>query len=115
MKIEIARIWANAARSKEFKQGKGYLDKDNTLCILGLLCQIAIIQGVCDVQEAKKSLYSYDKQLGRLPVSVQEWAGMSGQCGEIKGEFVNLTWYNDHGDYTFPELAEIIDNNWENM
>lgn len=114
MKKEIAELWTRALRSGEFTQGIGFLDKNGKLCPLGVLSQLAMCYGVCDFTPVQ-TVGAYDNELGRVPVSVKEWAGLYGQNGEMKGEFVNLTALNDLYDYTLPEIAEVIDENWERL
>lgn len=114
MKQAIANVWCQALRSNEFVQGYGFLDKNGKVCPLGILSQLALTVGACDVTETPKG-YAYDKELGRIPESVKEWAGMYGQSGEIKGEFVNLTFYNDRLNFTLPEIADIIEEHWEDL
>jgi hypothetical protein len=114
MRKEVAEIWSKALRSGEFVQGIGYLDKKQSQCPLGILCLLALTVGVCEVA-AIKNAFAYDNQLARLPESVKEWAKMYGQNGEMRGEFVNLTWYNDVGEYTLEEIADLIDERWERL
>lgn len=114
MRKEVADIWCAALRSGEFKQGYGYLDLGHSLCPLGILTNLAMTVGICDCTEVKGK-YAFDGELGRLPVSVQEWAGMYGQSGEIRGEFVNLTAYGDLYGYTLKEIACVIEENYERL
>lgn len=114
MKKDIAILWTSALRSREFTQGFGYLDRNGSMCFMGVLTNLAMISGVCDVVETQKG-YAFDNEMGRLPLSVKEWAGMRGQNGEMEGEFVNLTAYNDFYGYNFTELAEIIEENYERL
>jgi hypothetical protein len=114
MRKEIADLWCEALRSGEFPQGMGYLDKSGKVCILGVLVNLAMCMGVCDFTPVKDK-GAFDNELGRVPVSVKEWAEMYGQNGEIRGEFLNLTWYNDFGGYDFTELADIIEENYERI
>lgn len=112
MKKEIAQLWTRALRSDEFEQGRGYLDKANKVCVLGVLSQLAMTMGVCDYTPVKK-VGAYDNEIGRVPVSVKEWAELYGQCGEMKGELLNLTFYNDYLHYSLSEIADVIEENWE--
>lgn len=112
MKLEVAQLWCKALRSGEFIQGKGFLDKDNSACPLGVLVNLAMTFGVCDYNYVKGK-GAFDNETGRVPVSVQNWAELYGQNGEMKGEFVNLSAYNDIFNYTFPEIADIIMDNVE--
>lgn len=114
MKKEIAQLWSRALRSGEFSQGFGFLDLGDSYCPLGVLANLAMCFGICDFAP-KNGKGSFDDQLGRIPVSVMEWAEMHGQNGEMKGEFVNLTFYNDKLKYSFNDIAVIVDENWEKL
>lgn len=111
MRKEIMQLWCEALRSNEFEQGRGYLDKANKVCIYGVLCLLAMTSGVCDYNEFT-SIGSYDGEKARLPNSVREWAGLPKGPISLLGEFVTLSWMNDNG-YTFEELADIIEKNYE--
>lgn len=112
MKREVMQLWCQALRSDEFTQGRGYLDKNNSQCVMGVLVQLAMTMGVCDYTPVKK-VGAYDNEIGRIPVSVMEWAELNGHCGEMKGELINLTFYNDYLHYSLPEIADVIEENWE--
>lgn len=114
MRHEIAQLWTQALRSGEFTQGKGHLDDKGKLCPLGVLSQLAMLLGVCDYTEVK-GRGAYDDELGRLSISVKEWAGMYGQNGEIKGEFVTIAGLNDLFDYDFIDTAVYIEENYERL
>lgn len=47
MNQEIKKLWVKALRSNEFKQGRGYLEKDNKYCALGVLSILALLDGQC--------------------------------------------------------------------
>jgi hypothetical protein len=119
MKKEAKDLWVKALRSKEFQQGRNGLYRDNKMCVLGVLCMLAMINGVCDFEEFKsgtfKGMAAFDGKAGVLPQSVVEWAEMLSNNGSIKGEFVTLSGMNDFGLYDFDQLADIIDKHWENM
>lgn len=115
MRKDIAKLWSAAAKSREFKQGFGYLDKGHKLCVMGILCNLALVYGVCDTEEVDKNLYNFDKELGRVPVSVKNWAELRGQNGEMEGEFVTLAGLNDVFGYTLGELGSVIEENWEKL
>lgn len=114
MRLEVAQLWCEALRSGEFIQGKGFLDKGRSHCAMGVLVNLAMTLGVCDYQSVKDK-GAFDNETGRIPKSVQEWAEMYGQNGEIKGEFVTLSGMNDVFDYTFTEIADIIELNVEKL
>lgn len=114
MRKEVAQVWAGALRSNEFEQGKFALEHGRKACPLGVLTLLAMTVGVCD-HETHHNFSFFDGTAHKLPDSVKNWAKMNGNSGEIKGEFLNLTWYNDVGGYTFPEIADIVDEKWESL
>src|SRR6478736_3165412 len=92
MNQEIKERWLAALRSGEYKQADGYLnimslDPEQTefdgFCCLGVLCEIAVADGVVQKQRvAGNSFFEYgDPERGDwdhsvLPVSVRDWAGL---------------------------------------
>lgn len=114
MRKEIADMWVDALRSGEFTPGVGYLDCDKKLDSLGVLVTLAMLLGVCDYNIVKNK-GAYDGELGRVPASVKEWAGLYGQSGEIQGEFITLAGYTDLCGYTFTDIADIIEENYERL
>ena len=40
-------MWIRALKSGEFKQGKGYLERDGKYCALGVLSLLSLIEGQC--------------------------------------------------------------------
>ncbi len=105
--------WVNTLRSGEVPQGGYALENRGKLCVLGVLCLIALMEGVCDY-DVKGNLGLYDGRSGKLPDSVREWAGLQPGAIAVPGEFVSLTWMNDNG-WTFTELADLILENYEQL
>lgn len=96
MNGEVKRKWVEALRSGAFQQGQKRLaHTDNTFCCLGVLCELAVREGVCTKSMAEEDplFWEYDAASKVLPRSVQRWAG--------------LTYVNPdvmyHGDVRFPE------------
>lgn len=118
MHKEIADKLVTALRSGEYQQTTGKLRDDVGFCCLGVLCSIAIKEGVADPWLAYESLpgvtgYRVDGSSGTLPPSVQEWAGMRTENGTYTnrgdaewGENC-LSDDNDNGK-TFNEIADFI-------
>ena len=46
MKRDVAKKWVAKLRSGEYEQGKGYLNDDGKMCCLGVLCEVAIEDGL---------------------------------------------------------------------
>jgi len=133
MKKKIADRWVKALRSGKYKQGIGYLNKDNKFCCLGVLCDLATKSKSINIQTKfdtnTKSIYNeniisdhrifcyYDKELALLPQKVKEWAGMRNINGVFesnnKTEYC-LTELNDNGK-SFKQIANIIEKNYKNI
>jgi hypothetical protein len=107
MKQSIAKKWVAALRSGEYRQGENGLKDNGRFSCLGVLCHIS-----------KLSRWKSDSYLGEfsgLPGLVQEWAGMESMCGKFSDEcFTSVDEQNDTGN-TFPEIADIIEKNWEKL
>ncbi len=106
MNKEIAEKWVAALRSGKYKQGRGALNKNDSFCCLGVLCDISetsnwrrFVDGVC----------AYSVEGGRLPKSVSDWANIS--LHPTVGN-TSLSILNDKG-LSFLEIADVIEENWE--
>lgn len=78
MKAEIAEKWINALESGEYKQTKGKLQDQNGYCCLGVLCDLAIQEGVIPSPISEQDFYAYgeNKSIHYLPLEVKKWAEM---------------------------------------
>lgn len=126
MKVEIAEQWANLLRSGKYAQGKNYLGKDNTYCCLGVLCELAVEQGIAtkEVDEYGFTRYSDltgdDLSISSLPVAVQEWADMETGDGlftdrAIDGHYSLVSMNDSMNGKTFSEIADVIMDNVEKL
>lgn len=123
MKKDIAMKWVKALRSGKYKQGKTYLNKNDSFCCLGVLCEISEITTKTTRVGNVDSIILYDKYDGGIPPSVQKWSGMSDILGShlaIDGKFHSLASYNDGHDkafagrrFTFLEIADWIERNYK--
>ena len=124
MKENIAKVWVDALRSGDYKQGGDYLCKNNEYCCLGVLC---------DLYEKKNDLTGFKRVKTYpngnevtfyggcheiLPAEVVEWAGIGSHIGNY------LDAYSDHefslaelndGGHSFKELADIIESEYEQL
>lgn len=122
MEQEIADRWADALESGKYKQGKFLLNSPEGFCCLGVLCEIAVEDGVVEKIDPDGSGYTryhapgnpnnYDTAF--LPDAVVEWAGV-GHSNiafdvdlEGSGGWVTASGLNDTYNYTFAEIAELI-------
>ena len=124
MNPEIKAQWVAALRSGEYKQGVGYLHRDDTFCCLGVLCDLAIKAGAPEVEENRHpagSMSTYNGSELVLPSSVMEWAGLSSsdpilvdESREVN-ECLPVSEFNDSGvtfnggGFTFNEIADLIE------
>lgn len=129
MDPNIKAQWVAALRSDEYTQGDGYLKTlDGNYCCLGVLCDLAVKQGVIPepTQPTPATPYSGSWEFGNeddtcdiaLPKAVQEWAGLTGRSPEIsnpQGPIPEINRYsaqlselNDDG-HTFTLIAQLIE------
>lgn len=123
MDATIKEKWVAALRSGDYKQGKKVLhnEDNNTYCCLGVLCDIAVAEGVVEGVETKEDLRliggesdiwvdatMYDGAYATPPRSVQAWAGID-DLGSLPGTDKYLTNLNDYKGYTFDMIADEIE------
>lgn len=132
MNKKIAKQWVAALRSGDFKQGEGRLESnDGQNCCLGVLCNLAMLEGVCDYSHISNGFHNEVKFDGKdefLPRSVKDWAGMKSYSGKLTKEIafgkdvsfpkqtVTLAQLNDGDAFrtrSFNEIADLIEKNWE--
>jgi hypothetical protein len=118
MKKEIADLWIAALKSNKYEKGKYVLEKNDTFCCLGVLCDVALKNGV----EFKRNIddrgvfygdnSSSEGRYVLLPI-VQQWAGMKSLSGIINKDDA-LTSINDRTD-SFHDVIYAIEKNWEQL
>lgn len=134
MHQHVKDLWTARLRLEPDKQGRGTLhDPDGKLCCLGVLCVLAVEAGVpvsIDVvdengyagntfigSDINKGVVAYDGCTLIPPRSVLEWAGLTeGNLGaDLRVQPSHetgkrtLTYVNDSMQYTFPQIADLID------
>lgn len=123
------RLWTAALRSGKYKQAIGYLHlvnettKAETFCCLGVACKVAMENGVNlriatgyseVMDDGKHQVILYNKMASMLPTEVMDWLGVAGPLGRLRKRHViytTLSGANDAAKLTFPEIADLIDNN----
>lgn len=117
MKRSIARKWAKALESGEYKQTKGALRKGDGACCLGVLCNLhAIEHPDFAATQKKKTFYAEEDAIS--PNVVCLWAGLNNGnplVDEGKYGCGSLAELNDKGNLTFPEIAKIIRKHWKEL
>jgi hypothetical protein len=132
MNQEVKTKWVAALRSGEFEQNKGALtNADRTKhCCLGVLCEIAVREGIIPGPIRKGMQGSLTFHYGQevdgtggdafvLPYAVQVWAAIDAlpKGPRLVGSDVTYTLatYNDGSDdirrHTFNEIADVIEEN----
>ena len=116
MNKEVKALWLDALRSGKYEQGLGTLcdvndDGDRKFCCLGVLCDVAIEQGLPIEVQVNSHTTIYDDSSGYLPDSVREWAGLASYNPLVKvnGEERAVAQVNDTGDFDFPAIADLIE------
>ena len=121
MDQEIGKRWIAALESGEYMKGKGRLCAERStghtvFCCLGVLCELALKDGVDLVKEWSLAGATYDGEGSFLPGSVVDWAGMHSSNGEFcdSDEEDTLVGLNDDSD-AFEPVIEIIRNHLEEL
>jgi hypothetical protein len=117
MRKEIAEMWAAALRSDEYTQTTELLRDDTGHCCLGVLCDLHRRRTGDGEWSGSSYISAGSTDSGSetiLPECVSEWAGcQSDPMDSETGEF--FTRLNDYLDYSFVQLADLIEDQWENL
>lgn len=129
MNPEVKALWVDALRSGDYVQGARALKtKENTgeprYCCLGVLCDVAIKNGVnlSEEWDASINAYTYDGSDLVLPHLIVKWAGLAGSNPDgtqlpesgINREFAlaelndGVSGYNVE-PWTFTQIADLIE------
>ena len=117
----IKAKWVSALRSGEFKQGTMQLRTlDDKYCCLGVLCELAVREGVIDpplpgVQGQFTDAYYFDGNKNYVPLAVRQWAGLEDSVGgyHVEGvETEQVLAVNNDASMPFPQIADIIEKHF---
>lgn len=112
MRQDIKKLWVEALRSGQYEQGSGALSCDGQYCCLGVLCEIAVEQGLeLEVSTNDKGQKIFNADSAYLPTEVQEWAQLYGHNPEVLVEDYKeekLANLND-GGFSFHQIADVIE------
>lgn len=110
MKEEIKKRWVEALVSRKYKKGKGCLYNSDTgaHCALGVLCELAVEDGITkrrDSRHGGPSFYGNDGEGcdSILPREVVEWAGLESPSPIVS--FRDSVW----DETTFFTVSELND------
>lgn len=115
----IKAQWVAALRSGDYIQGRGQLTNSSRDCCLGVLCKLAVANGVdVTVETDDKGTVLYDGLEFLPPASVVTWAFGSGEYDrdsiwsayhpDLERD-VGLPDVNDNGA-SFAAIADLIEN-----
>lgn len=124
---EIIAEWVKRLRSGDYKQGQKRLgiktlNGVESFCCLGVLCEMAVEEGVVRRTETKYpgdsgiiTYYYGDAESNNAqypPEPVVKWAGLGnpGGCYGEPGNGNALSYDNDRRDMSFAEIADIIES-----
>ena len=99
------QLWVDALRSGEYSQTTETLQDTNGYCCLGVACQVAKNQGIKVHITAHSGLISGGELSDQR--AVWNWLGLRNSTGYT--DQWELTHLNDECCYTFPQLADFIE------
>lgn len=111
MNPEIKILWLDALKSGEYKQGRHALCKINKkgekeYCCLGVLCEVAIKNGIDLRIEDHDGEFSYDGNVAYHPKKVADWSGLTNTDASL------LIRINDGSDSFESVIKEIEKRYW---
>jgi hypothetical protein len=119
MNQEVKARWVAALRSGEYKQTKEYLQSEDGFCCLGVLCEIAVQDGVVSAVDdttpavgGYKNVKRYGPEISFLPMAVQQWAELGSHAPRVNirpGYNHSLVDLNDDLGWDFQQIANIIE------
>lgn len=118
MKKKIADRLVRALRSGKYKQGEGHLNRHDSFCCLGVLCDLAEKSGIVK-SDYDYNVTTYDNKSCTLPQSVQEWSGIHTELGifdksSTRSKFKSLAEMNDN-NVPFKTIANFIERNYKKI
>jgi hypothetical protein len=117
---EVKTKWVAALRSGEYEQTTGTLSRDGAYCCLGVLCELAIKDGVeIEKHPTPGASTRYGESVGVLPWRVVSWAGVPDCDPDVQvppkdddqfatDEWQALSGVND-GGASFELIADLIE------
>jgi hypothetical protein len=120
---EIKARWTAALRSGDYEQGFTLLQSEGKFCCLGVLCELAVADGIVTTSEGagisgvpcvRYRSNDLDGSITSLPVAVLRWADLPGADPYVEDpndvdRVFSLTEWNDDMKVDFPRIADIIE------
>lgn len=118
MNPEIKRRWIERLRSGQYRQGKNLLHNpgDDTYCCLGVLCEIAVEDGVI-TKNGERLGTVFGDSTTFLSSAVLQWADLNPAYPGVaitdpessNSSLTSLAYMNDDRGLDFNEIADIIE------
>lgn len=126
MDTRVKGLWLDALRSGDYTQGQNALcnltpeGEPTGYCCLGVLVEVARIDGVELTIEDRDLTRWYDESAGVLPMRVADWAGLNESCPPVVYEDLgeeffpserctSLPHLNDTLGLNFAQIADVIE------
>jgi hypothetical protein len=110
---EPIRLWIVDLRSGKYKQTTATLEDEDGLCCLGVACRTAQNNGIHVKEQSNNHLVGasfYDQP------ETFKWLNLATNNGSsFTADELSLTSLNDRENFTFLEIANYIENNWQNI
>jgi hypothetical protein len=98
----VYQLWIDALRSGKYKQTQGTLKNDEGFCCLGVLCDLARLDGGPHWEKDWTENY-FLNNFGDLPKVVKEFMGLD------EGDVARLINKNDNQEQSFEQIANFIE------
>lgn len=121
MDPDVKAKWVEALRSGEYKQGKGVLEQEGKFCCLGVLCDLAVKNGVqvevgTKLSAMEQARTTYDGAGDMPPKSVVDWAFPGNDWDNWSKDNVwnvtpdhHLPTLNDAKGWSFEDIARLVE------
>ena len=114
MNERIKQKWIKRLRSDKYEQGEGKLKSNDKYCCLGVLCEIAVEEGIAEWREYNNKNYiisSIDTNISdtSLTRQLRGWAGIEVDDGLMLIAHNDKTFDLEPG-FSFNEIAQLIED-----
>lgn len=117
MNQDIKARWLEALRSGRYARGTERLQADGKFCCLGVLCELAVADGIAEADHTSVERYGHvtyqaksEGNASVLPGGVVAWAELPSENPLVGSgdDRYSVAHFNDHG-YSFGEIADLIE------
>lgn len=119
MLTDLQRKWLDALKSGDYKQAKGSLRTSSGYCCLGVACDIVDPDGWNGDKHTGQKSYLPEHVARKLGMNVKPCVNLSRDEAWGRGDYddrpVALSWLNDRRDWSFTEIAELIEAHAEEI